>query len=134
MANMVVLVGRVTRDPEVKNLGDGKMVTRYSLAVNRTYKRDGDPDADFFNCVTFNKQAEFASKYLTKGKKILIRGELRNNDYTNKDGQKVRNVEIVVAEHEFMESKSSESSSPANTSTDGFMDVSAMDITELPFS
>lgn len=130
MANIVIMVGRVTADPDIKDLGNGKMIAKYSLAVNRAFKREGEPDADFFNCTAFNKAAEFAQKYLTKGKKILIRGELRNNDYTNKDGQKVRNVEIIVAEHEFMESKSSESSAPS--SSDGFMKVD--DTVELPFT
>ena len=132
--NQIILIGRLTRNPEIKD-GNTK-VAKYSIAVDRKFKREGEPEADFFNCTAFGKTAEFGEKYLTKGKKILVRGELRNNDYTNKDGQKVRAVDIIVNEHEFVESKSSEStgSTPAVIDSDGYMELPDVSADELPFT
>ena len=77
--NKVILMGRLTRDPEVRySQGERQTaVARYSLAVNRTFKRDGEPDADFINCVAFGRQAEFAEKYFRKGIRIVISGRIR---------------------------------------------------------
>ena len=86
--NKIILMGRLTRDPEVRT-GNGSTVARYTLAVDRRFKRDGDPDADFFNCTAFGKGAEFAEKYLKQGTKIAITGRIQSDNYTNKDGQKV---------------------------------------------
>lgn len=128
MANMVMMVGRLSKDVEVKE--GSTMVAKYGIAVDRKFKRDGDPDADFFSCTCFGKTAEFAQKYLSKGKKILIIGELRNNNYTNKDGKVVYRDEIVVSQHEFVESKSAESTEKKEQND--FMPVS--DDVELPFT
>ena len=104
--NKIILMGRLTRDPEVRYGGaNNAAVARYAIAVDRRFKREGEPDADFFNLVTFGKQGEFVEKYLRKGTKIVVEGELRNNNYTNKDGQMVYNVEIVTSNIEFAESK-----------------------------
>lgn len=107
--NKVILMGRLTRDPEIRysSGAQGTAVCRYTLAVDRSYKREGEPDADFFNIVAFNNRGEFASKYFKKGMMVAIVGELRNNNYTDKDGNKRYNVEIVVSEQYFGESKAS---------------------------
>lgn len=105
--NKVILMGRLTRDPEVRypQNEQGTAVARFSIAVDRRFKRDGEPDADFFNCTCFGKQAEFTEKYLRKGTKMLITGRIQNDNYTNKDGQTVYSVRVMVDELEFAESK-----------------------------
>ena len=127
--NKVILMGRLTRDPEVRyTQGDNAMaIARYSLAVDRRFKRDGEPDADFINCVAFGKSGEFAEKYLKKGIKIAVVGRIQTGSYTNKDGQKVYTTDVVVEEQEFAESKNSGSSdnnqsAPVNKNTD-FMNI-----------
>lgn len=139
--NKVILMGRLTRDPEVRyTQGDNAMaIARYSLAVDRRFKRDGEPDADFINCVAFGKSGEFAEKYLKKGTKVAVVGRIQTGSYTNKDGQKVYTTDVVVEEQEFAESKNSGSSdnnqsAPANKNTD-FMNIpDGIDDTELPFN
>ena len=138
--NKVILMGRLTRDPEVRyTQGDNAMaIARYSLAVDRRFKRDGEPDADFINCVAFGKSGEFAEKYLKKGTKIAVVGRIQTGSYTNKDGQKVYTTDVVVEEQEFAESKNSGSSdnnqsAPANKNTD-FMDIPDGIDEELPFN
>ena len=146
--NKVILMGRLTRAPEVRySSGDNqKAVARYTLAVDRRYKRQEDEQtADFINCVTFGKGAEFAEKYLHQGTKIVAEGRIQTGSYTNKDGQKVYTTDVIVESHEFAESKSSSqqdgSSAPSapsrpdssSESNDGFMDLSEYDQQELPF-
>lgn len=146
--NKVILMGRLTRAPEVRySSGDNqKAVARYTLAVDRRYKRQEDEQtADFINCVTFGKGAEFAEKYLHQGTKIVIEGRIQTGSYTNKDGQKVYTTDVIVESHEFAESKSSSqqdgSSDPSapsrpnssSESNDGFMNLSEYDQHELPF-
>ena len=139
--NKVILMGRLTRDPEVRyTQGDNAMaIARYSLAVDRRFKRDGDPDADFINCVAFGKSGEFAEKYLKKGTKIAVVGRIQTGSYTNKDGQKVYTTDVVVEEQEFAESKNSSSSdnnqsAPENKNTD-FMNIpDEIEDSELPFN
>lgn len=101
--NKVILMGRLTRDPEVRySQGTNPTaVCRYSLAVNRSYKRDGEPDTDFINCVTFGKNAEFVGKYLKKGTMIAVVGELRTGSYTDREGNKRFTTDVVVSEHYF---------------------------------
>lgn len=105
--NKVILMGRLTRDPEVRYSQGASQtaVARFSVAVDRRFKRDGEPDADFFNCTCFGKQAEFVERYLHKGTKIVLSGRVQNDNYTNKDGQMVYSVRIMVDEIEFAESK-----------------------------
>ena len=105
--NKVILMGRLTRDPEVRySQGASQTVVgRFSIAVDRRFKREGEPDADFFNCTCFNKQAEFVERYLHKGTKIVLSGRIQNDNYTNKDGQMVYSVRVMVDEIEFAESK-----------------------------
>ena len=138
--NKVILMGRLTRDPEVRyTQGDNAMaIARYSLAVDRRFKRDGEPDADFINCVAFGKSGEFAEKYLKKGTKVAVVGRIQTGSYTNKDGQKVYTTDVVVEEQEFAESKNSSSSdnnqsAPVNKNTD-FMNIPDGIDEELPFN
>ena len=106
--NKVILMGRLTRDPEVRysqsNSGDGQMaIARYTLAVDRRFNRNGDQNADFIGCVAFGKSAEFAEKYLKQGTKIAVTGRIQTGSYTNKDGNKVYTTDVVIEEQEFAE-------------------------------
>ena len=106
--NYWVGIGRLCSEPDVRQTESGSVVATYRLAVNRDYKKDGQPDADFLNCVTFGKNGEFVQKYLHKGTKIAVFGRVQTRDYTNKDGHKVYVTEIVVDRHEFCEAKKAE--------------------------
>ena len=105
--NKVILLGRLTRDPELRytNGNDPMAIGRYTLAVDRRFKREGEQTADFISCTVFGKQAEFAEKYLKQGTKILIAGRIQTGSYTNKDGVKVYTTDVIVDEQEFAESK-----------------------------
>ena len=107
--NKIILMGRLVRDPEVRYGASGNNVTSFSIAVERRFKREGQPDADFFNCVTFGKTGEFVSKYLKKGTKVAVEGEMQNNNYTNKEGQTVYGFQVAVNQVEFAESKNASS-------------------------
>ena len=125
--NKVILMGRLSKDPEVRySQGNNAMaIARYTLAVDRKFKRDGEPNADFINCIAFGKNGEFAEKYLHKGIKILVEGRWQSGSYTNRDGQKVYTNDCVVESCEFAESKNanqSERPQPSN-SDDGFMQI-----------
>ena len=140
-------MGRLVRDPEVRYTqgGDPMAVTRYTLAVSRRGKKQGDVDADFIGCVAFGRQAEFAERYLRKGVKMLVSGRIQTGSYTNKDGVRVYTTDVVVEDHEFAESKnagsgqeggfSSSYSRPEPTSVgDGFMNIPDGIDEELPFN
>lgn len=143
--NKVILMGRLTRDPEVR-YGAGEnstAVARYTIAVDRRFKREGEQSADFIGCVAFGRNAEFAEKYLRQGTKIVLTGRIQTGSYTNRDGQKVYTTDIVVEEQEFAESKAAAGnngqnnySRPASNSTDadGFMNIPDGIDGELPFS
>ena len=105
--NKAILMGRLTRDPVIRyTQGEEAIcVARYTLAVDRRYKRDGEPEADFINCVAFGRLAEFAEKYLQKGTKIVISGRIQTGSYTNREGRKIYTTDIVVEEQEFAQSK-----------------------------
>ena len=108
--NKVILMGRLTRDPEVRyTQGDNQMaIARYTLAVDRRFNRNGDENtADFISCVAFGKSGEFAERYLRKGTKIAVTGRIQTGSYTNKDGVKVYTTDVVVEDQEFAESKNS---------------------------
>ena len=107
--NKVILMGRLTRDPEVRyTSGENSLaIARYTLAVDRKIRKDGDATADFIPCVVFGRSAEFVEKYFRKGLKITIAGRIQTGSYTNRDGQKVYTTEVVVEEQEFAESKGS---------------------------
>lgn len=138
--NKVILMGRLTKDPDIRYGGaNNSCVARYSLAVVRKFKQDGQPDADFINCVAFGKNGEFAEKYLHKGTKIVVCGRIQTGSYTNRDGQKVYTTDVVVEEQEFAENKASganQSAQQANSpaSADGFMQIPDSIEEELPFN
>lgn len=153
--NKVILMGRLTRDPEVRySAGNNSMaVARYTLAVDRRFRRDGENNADFIGCVAFGKSAEFAEKYLRQGTKIIVTGRIQTGSYTNRDDQKVYTTDVVVEDQEFAESKAAASESgmmrqsapspmaaspmpsPAQASSaDGFMNIPDGIDEELPFN
>lgn len=143
MANKVFLTGRLTKDPEVYHStnSSGSTTAKYTLAVDRKYKQDNQPSADFIRCVTFAKGAEFAEKYLRKGTKIIVSGRIQTGSYTNRDGQKVYTTDVVVEEHEFAESKSvsqqneqAAENPPSFNGSNGFMDIPDGMDEELPFA
>ena len=117
--NKVQLVGRLTRDPEIRySQGENATATaRFSVAVNRRFKNsEGNYDADFINCVAFGKSAEFVEKYFKKGMAIGLTGRIQTGSYTNKDGQKVYTTDVVVEETEFDESEGASSTDNSNAS------------------
>ena len=120
--NKVILMGRLVRDPDIRySNGENAMaVARFTLAVDRRFKREGEPDADFFNCTAFGKQAEFVERYLHKGTKIVLSGRIQNDNYTNKDGQMVYSVRVMVDEIEFAESKNASASGGAGFNNGGY--------------
>lgn len=132
--NKVILMGRLTRDPEIMYTNGGKTIGKFSLAVDRKFKQENGPTADFFNCVTFGKQAEFVEKYLHRATKIVVVGEVQNNDYTNKDGQKVYSTQIVVNEIEFAESKKAQEGGQASGGGQAWMNIPDSIEEELPFN
>ena len=143
--NKVILMGRLTRDPDIRySTGESATaVARYTLAVDRRFRRDGEQTADFIGCVAFGRNAEFAEKYLHQGTKIVAVGRIQTGSYTNKDGQKVYTTDVVVEEQEFAESKASSegngggysgSGSNNSSSGDGFMNVPDGIDEELPFN
>ena len=152
--NKVVLMGRLTRDPEVRYSQGEKAtaVARFSLAVQRRFKRDGEADADFINCVAFGRQAEFAEKYFRQGMRICISGRIQTGSYTNRDGVKVYTTDVVVEEQDFCESKGASTQggyndggyqsapsystrpTPSAAAGDGFMTIPDGLEEELPFN
>lgn len=148
--NKAMLIGRLTRDPEIRySQGENSTaVARFTLAVDRRFKRAGDQDADFIGCVCFGKQAEFVEKYFRQGMKMVAVGRIQTGSYTNRDGQKVYTTDVVVEEIEFAESKSNNSASgyqnsgnqndfkpePSSAMGDGFMNIPDGIDEELPFN
>ena len=129
--NKIVLMGRLTRNPEIRAT-EKIIVARFSIAVDRKFKRDNEPDTDFFNCVAFGKTAEFMEKYLSQGRRILVVGRAEIDSYTNKDGAEVKALQIKADEVEFADSKNS-GAKPVTTD-DGFMNVPDEIDEELPFN
>ena len=146
-------MGRLTRDPDIRTSQgeNATTVARYTLAVDRRFRRDGDQNADFISCVAFGRSAEFAERYFHQGIKIVVTGRIQTGSYTNRDGAKVYTTDVIVEDQEFAESKNADSSSapsyqsydrpsapaPANSSTDddddGFMTIPDGLDEELPF-
>ena len=137
--NTVILMGRLTADPDVRYTSDGTAIARYNLAVDRRYKKEGEQSADFISCVVFGKGGEFAEKYLKKGTKICVEGRIQTGSYTNREGKKVYTTDVVVEAQEFAESKGKgEETAPERApepkpDEDGFMSVPDGIEEELPF-
>ncbi|MBS6195451.1 MAG: single-stranded DNA-binding protein [Clostridiales bacterium] len=140
--NSVQLTGRLTRDPEVRYTDGGLSIARFTLAVNRRFKQEGGPDADFIRCVAFGKTAEFIEKYFTQGRKMDLNGRIQTGSYTNQEGNKVFTTDIVVENVEFGESKGAQSQNTGGNSRqenamdpgDGFMNIPEGIDEELPFT
>ncbi|MDU6263764.1 MAG: single-stranded DNA-binding protein [Anaerocolumna aminovalerica] len=144
--NKTILLGRLVRDPEVRYTQGDKptAVAQWTLAVDRKFKREGEPDADFISCKAFGKTAEFAEKYFKKGTKIALEGRIQTGSYTNKDGVKVYTTDVMVEQVEFAESKGSGNGDSGNGSSrpepslaeanDGFMSIPDGIDEELPFN
>lgn len=132
--NKVILIGRMTKDAEVRySQGSNMAVAKITLAVDRKFKKDGEPTADFINCTAFGKNAEVIEKYVRKGTKIAVVGHIQTGSYTNKDGNKVYTTDVMVDELEFCESKNNTSNQPApKPSPDDFVTVT--DDTDMPFN
>lgn len=107
--NKVQLIGRLTKEPEIRYSQSAEpiAITRFSVAVSRKFKKDGEPDADFINCISFGKTAEFIGKYFNKGRMIGVVGCIRTNSWTDNNGQKRKSTEVQVEEAEFLEKKES---------------------------
>lgn len=141
--NKFIGIGRLTRDPEIRyaqTATGNSAIARYTLAIDRKFRRDGEATADFINCIAFGKSAEFVEKYLKQGVKIAIVGRIQTGSYTNKDGVKVYTTDIVVEEHEFVESKAASQKeqnnhpAPAPENASSFMDIPDGIADELPFN
>lgn len=145
--NKVILMGRLTRDPEVRySQGENSMaIARYTLAVDRRFQKNSEQAADFIPCVAFTRAAEFAEKYFRKGMRVCVSGRIQTGSYTNKDGVKVYTTEVIVDDQEFADGKGESSNNggvdfgdtrptPSAASGDGFMDIPEGVEDELPFN
>lgn len=140
--NKIILMGRLTRDPEVRySQGENALaIARYTLAVDRRFKKDNEQTTDFIPCIVFGKSAEFVEKYFRQGTKVTVCGRIQTGSYTNKDGVKVYTTDVVVEEQEFAESKAnsqqnqqSNNTGPVSDSGDGFTNIPDGVDEELPF-
>ena len=127
--NKWIGMGRLCKDPEISVSTSGTQIAKYSIAVDRKFKREGQPTADFFNCTSFGKQADFVEKYLKKGTKVVVTGSIQMDTYTTKTGEKKTSTNVMVEDVEFAESKS-ESKKP----DDGFLNIADSILEELPFA
>ena len=133
--NNVTLMGRLTRDPEIRYSQSAEpiAVTRISVAVNRRFKKDGEPEADFINCVSFGKTAEFISKYFTKGKMIGIVGSIVTNSWTDDKGQKRYSTEVKVDEVDFCGDKEDRTTNTQQDSDNFYSAETGINDDDLPF-
>lgn len=135
--NRTEFIGRLCKDNEVSSSTSGTTFLRNSIAVNRKFKREGDPDADFFSFTMFGKAAETFEKYTHKGSKVFLAGHMQNNNYTNKDGQKIYDVRLMVDDFEFLDNKAdgekTETKAESKDVTD-FLNIPDGLVEELPFS
>ena len=137
--NKIVLMGRLTKDPEVHySQGENTItIARYTLAVDRIFKREGEQNTDFISCMVFGKGVEFTEKYFRKGMRVSISGRLQTGSYTNRNGQKVYTTDVIVEEQEFAENRkesSQENGAGQEAGGDGFLDISDDIDDELPFN
>ena len=139
--NKVILMGRLTRDPEVRYSQGAEplAIARYSLAVNKRFKRQGEPDADFIPCVAFGKQGEFAERYFRKGQMVSVVGRLQVRNWEDNEGKKRVATEVVIEEQYFAESKKDEEKTynqavkEKNKAPEGFSPIDEDDFSDLPF-
>lgn len=135
--NCVNLIGRLCRTPEVRYSGEGDKATaiaRFTLAVDRRFKKDGGDTADFISCVAFGKTGEFVEKFFKKGMRMALVGRIQTGSYTNKDGVKVYTTDVIAENVEFCESKNESNNAPAAPNfDDGFMNIPEDLSEEIPF-
>lgn len=134
--NKVIIMGRLTKDPDISYSKDNTSIARFTLAVDRRFHKDNEQGADFIQCTAFGKTADFMEKYIRQGTKVVVDGEWRTGNYTNKDGQKIYTNTCMVNSVEFAESKSSSEKSnnrPLESDT-GFMNIPDGIDEELPFA
>lgn len=130
--NKAIISGRLCRDTETRYSGE-LAISRYTLAVDRRFKKEGEPEADFINCVAFGKAGDFAEKYFRKGMKVSVAGRIQTGSYLdNETGKRVYTTDIVVEEQEFCESKK-EQEKPSSSSNEGWMNVPDGIDSDLPF-
>ena len=134
MLNRIILMGRLTRDPELRKTGNGTAVTSFTLAVDRDYKpQDGERETDFIDVVAWRGTGEFVSKYFSKGRMAVVEGRLQVRDWTDKNGNKRRNTEVIADNVYFGDSKKvSESDTPAEPSGE-IRELPDEEKGELPF-
>ena len=133
MLNKIILMGRLTRDPELRRTQSGTAVASFTLAVDRDYKpQDGERETDFIDIVAWRGTAEFVSKYFTKGRMAVVEGRLQVRDWTDKDGNKRRSTEVVADNVYFGDSKRPESGTPAEPSGE-LQELPDEEKGELPF-
>ena len=134
--NSVQLIGRLTRDPEVRYTDGGVSIARFSLAVERRFKQENGADADFINIVSFGKTADFIEKYFHKGMKVALNGRIQTGSYTDKDGKKVYTTDVIAENVEFCESKGNSTNNEASSTAQDvdFMNVPDGVDEELPFN
>ncbi|MGN1166861.1 MAG: single-stranded DNA-binding protein [Lachnospiraceae bacterium] len=133
--NSVQLVGRLSNDPEIRYTDGGSSIARFSVACQRRYAKEGQPDVDFITCVAFGKTAEFIEKYFIKGQRIGLTGRIQTGSY-EKDGVKHYTTDIVAENVEFVESKKTSADEPRPVPSnvgDGFMNIADGLDSELPF-
>ena len=135
MLNRIVLMGRLTRDPELRHTGNGLAVASFSLAVDRDFKsQGGEKETDFVDIVAWRSTADFVSKFFTKGRMAVVEGRLQLRDWTDKDGGKRRSAEVVAEHVYFGDSKRSESDTASAPPASGdFREVPGDEEGELPF-
>ena len=131
--NCVTMYGRITKKPELRAINNDNFVCRFSIAVNRAFKTEGGPDADFFECVIFGKRAQVIDKYFDKGSRIAITGRIENNNYTDKNGVKHYSNNIIVTDFDFVDSKSDTETRNTNGNVTDFVDVPLDLDVDLPF-
>ena len=137
--NKIMLIGRLTRDPEIRysTNDNNTAIARYTLAVNRPFRKNGEQQADFLPCIAFGKTAEFAEKYLAKGMRVAVEGRIQTGSYTNQEGQKIYTTDVVVERQELLEKRADNSqpdSGAAGSYDDRFMDIPDGIDEELPFN
>lgn len=139
--NNVSLTGRLTRDPEVRYSDGGSTIARFTLAVDRRFKSEDGPTADFIGCIAFGRTAEFIEKYFQKGTKMELNGRIQTGSYINKEGQKIYTTDVVASEVGFAESKRAEEKADPKESSgfgapddNGFQNIPDGIDEELPFN
>lgn len=139
--NKVILIGRLTKDADAKTASTGMSIARFTLAVDRRFKKDNEQTCDFISCVAFSKTAEFLEKYGKKGTKFVVEGSIQTGSYTNKDGNKVYTTDVAVQSVEFAESKANAQNNniaptptQASATPNDFIEIDDINEDELPFA